>query len=501
MAFGMGDMERDLATGAGYASGGVGAAQGGIAAAQQGLAQAQGVGREISGMLGNASNLAGQAARIVNGADKDIDALRGLAPQITGLTNNMNASADAIGALAGQIAAQGGNVAAYAPRVAGLGDQLLGRVGTTDALAGQVSGAASSLAPYSDALAALADHIFAHGHDMVGRANTVLDNGQGFINLDPSSSALAAEWLRQYAAVSPDAYAARAGADVQNASDIARAQNERALARRGVSLSSGAAATLQKQRATALAAAKAAAMTRGREAGRKEQVGILGSMSSLANQLLQTGTTMQKTGVDEELGSANARKAAADVTEAMGRLFANAGTIFGIGNDAVKDAGGLYNAAGGLEATAADMLGKAANAESASVAARDAAVKGIATQAGITGDAAKLSLAQANTLNDTAKTYQGNAQIKNSYLSNLNDANRTIVGGYNALSDAMNRAANYYLGGASIAQREYGGGGGGGGVNIVSTPAPADDWFNWRGTGHSETWNANHNPNYEAMIG
>ena len=460
MAFGTGEMGRDLTDGASYAAGGIGAAQGGVDAAQQGLAQAQGVGREISGMLGNASNLAGRATRIVNGADKDIDALRDLAPQITGLTNGMDASADAIGALAGQIAAKGGNAAAYAPRVAGLGDQLLGRVGATDALAGQVSGAASSLAPYSDALAALADHIFAHGHDMVGRANAVLDNGQGFINMDPSSSALAAEWLRQYAAVSPDAYAARAAADVQNASDIARAQSQRELARRGVSLSSGMSASLQKQLATALAAAIAGNMNRGREAGRKEQVGILGSMSSLANQLLQTGTTMQKTGVDEELGSANARKAAADVTEAMGRLFANAGQIFGIGNDAVSGAGSLYNAAGGLEATTADSLGKAANAESASVAARDAAVKGIATQAGISGDAAKLGLSQAETLNDTAKTYQGNAQIKNSYLSNLNDANRTIVSSYGDLASAFNAAARYYLGAVPVAAKGGGGGGG-----------------------------------------
>lgn len=43
-----------------------------------------------------------------------------------------------------------------------------------------------------------------------------------------------------------------------------------------------------------------------------------------------------------------------------------------------------------------------------------------------------------------------------------------------------------------------GGRSGGGGVNV--TNAPEDDWFNWKGTGHSETWNMNHNPNYQMLL-
>lgn len=42
------------------------------------------------------------------------------------------------------------------------------------------------------------------------------------------------------------------------------------------------------------------------------------------------------------------------------------------------------------------------------------------------------------------------------------------------------------------------GGGSVGGINV--TQAPEDDWFNWKGTGHSEGWNKNNNPDFQTLL-
>ena len=47
-------------------------------------------------------------------------------------------------------------------------------------------------------------------------------------------------------------------------------------------------------------------------------------------------------------------------------------------------------------------------------------------------------------------------------------------------------------GGGSVGGRAVGG------VNV--TQAPEDDWFNWKGTGHSEGWNKNNNPDFLTLL-
>lgn len=77
----------------------------------------------------------------------------------------------------------------------------------------------------------------------------------------------------------------------------------------------------------------------------------------------------------------------------------------------------------------------------------------------------------------------------------------------NALSGAWNALAGTQINQAAnttnserlrVSALTSGGGGRSGGVNV--TNAPEDDWFNWKGTGHSETWNMNHNPNYQMLL-
>ena len=461
-------LENMLRTGADLTGSATGAARQGVGAAQAGLAMAQGVGQDIDRYLGQAGSLAGNATRIVNGADADIDAMRSLVPQIGSQVNGISRSADALSNLAALIGAKAGDISAYAPQVTGLANTLLGRVGQTDALAGRTVDSAQALQPHVDALTALSEHLFGHGHEQIGRANAEMDEAAGLRNLDPASSANAAFWRQIFDAVNPETMAARAMADVQRQSDSANAQMTRDLARRGVSLSSGASAALRRQMATALASATAGAMNRGRLAGYDKQAGILSEVGKLANDMMTTGNSMFKTGTDAEAQAAAARRSAADVQEAMGRLFGTAAEMFGIGDNAIKGAGGLYASAAGIEEGSGKMLSAAADAEDASTEARGRAVAGLNAQAGIHKDATNAQLAQANALNDTAKVHQGNAQVKNQYLSNLNDANRTVVSSYGTLASAFDAAARYYLNaaGQEISANNSGGGHsvGGGGV-------------------------------------
>lgn len=442
-------LENALRTGVGQAGAATAAAQSGVGAAQSGLAQARAVGRDISGYLGKAGGLADSAARVVNGADADVDAMRALVPQIGTQVGGISTSADNLSNLATLLRGKAGDVSAYAPTVAGLGNSLLGRVGLTDDLAGRTVDVAYSLQPHADALTGLSEHLFGHGHEQIGRANAEMDAAAGLRNLDPASSAQAAFWRQIFDAVNSDVLAARARADVQAQGDSAYQQQMRDLGRRGVSISSGATLNLQRQLKTALASAAAAAMNNGRLAGYDKQTGILKEIGALANAQMNTGNSMFNAGVNAEAQAAAARKQAADVQKAMGDLFATGAEMFGIGNSAVKGAGDLFGAAAGIEEGAGKLLSSAAGAESASSEARGRAITGLNAEAGILSDAAGKQLDQAKTLNDTARVQQGNAQVKNQYLSNLNDANRTIVSSYGTLASAMNAAAKYYLDAAS----------------------------------------------------
>ena len=76
----------------------------------------------------------------------------------------------------------------------------------------------------------------------------------------------------------------------------------------------------------------------------------------------------------------------------------------------------------------------------------------------------------------------------------------------NALRDAYQALANTQIAQADNTRATeqmrvnavLGSGGGGGGVTV--TQAPKDDWMNWMGTGHSQTWNKNHNPNFNELL-
>lgn len=76
-----------------------------------------------------------------------------------------------------------------------------------------------------------------------------------------------------------------------------------------------------------------------------------------------------------------------------------------------------------------------------------------------------------------------------------------LSGAWGALAKALlNQAANTTDSERLRVSALTSGGGGrfGGGVNV--TNASEDDWMNWKGTGHSEGWNRNNNPNYQTLL-
>ena len=312
---------------------------------------------------------------------------------------------------------------------------MRGQAALVNSQAGQVNQSADALAalvpkldPYAQKLGGYGDDLAALAQAYLGESKDAFGQARALALQDPNATGLAGEYLAQYGYLSPDRYVSRAASDAQASIDNARAQTGRNLARRGVSVGSGASAASAQLQAMKEAAVLAAAKTLGRQMGIDERGKWINQMTAAADTMYNWGLK-QSEAARGALGAAgDAQKGAAGIVTAQGNLLG--------------DAGRLRATAGQLFGSAADIFGGAARIE---------------------GGAAELEL----------------SALK-------------------SLQSAQQAAAQYYLNVGAQGSRQ---GGGGGGVSVVSTPAPADDWFNWRGTGHSETWNANHNPNYEAMIG
>jgi hypothetical protein len=117
------------------------------------------------------------------------------------------------------------------------------------------------------------------------------------------------------------------------------------------------------------------------------------------------------------------------------------------------------------------LAGQGAAIKGQGASAQTGAASVLADIAGVEGNAATLGLNFSNALQDA---YQA---LANTQMAQADNTRATEQMRVNAV---------------------LGSGGGGGGVTV--TQAPKDDWMNWMGTGHSQTWNANHNPNFNELL-
>lgn len=213
------------------------------------------------------------------------------------------------------------------------------------------------------------------------------------------------------------------------------------------------------------------------------------TQGAIQNQTAQAERDLSRRGVSASSGAfAGLRRTAATAAAA---LVARAKTIArqqGLDHQAaqldkmVSAANTLYNMGRDTQSAATAALGQAGDMQKGAAGV-------VQTQGGLLGDAGKLRAtagqlfaSAAGIFGDAAGVEGGAANLELSALKNLQAAQQA--------------AAQYYLDVGAQGSRQ----GGGGGVNVVSTPAPADDWMNWKGTGHSESWNRNNNPNYESLI-
>ena len=285
-----------------------------------------------------------------------------------------------------------------------------------------------TLTPYVDKLGGYSDDFDAMSNALLSRSNDAFGQASALTSMDPNATGLAAEFLKQYGAMSPDNYVSRAASDAQSSAQNALAQSERDLARRGVSAGSGASLDLRRQYQRALAELSASVKTKAWNEGNKAQGDFLGMLTNAANTFYGMGTQ----------GAAQALAAKSEA----GKMQQDAAGILKSQGDLMQNAGNLRSTAGQLFANAASIFGSAAGVES-------------------------------------------------NYASLLQSA-------YGNLSSAYQAAANYYQSAASTEVSAMNGGGGTVRTNV--TTVPRDDWMNWKGTGHSETWNKNNNPNYWNLI-
>lgn len=225
--------------------------------------------------------------------------------------------------------------------------------GITDAI-GNVNATAQSLSPYAEVL----------GNMGIDTANL----GAAILNNDSSGGGLAAQYLGALALandaalkVTPDRYVAQAAADVQGSFQNAQGQAERNLSRQGVSASSGAYGALQRQYATALATALAAAKTKARQTGLTDRLTALTNRAALTKDALTTGAALRQQG-------ANNVESAAGIVQKQADLFATAGSLANTQASAFANIGNVEVSLGNLEATnekvVQDAIGNVASMQS-----------------------------------------------------------------------------------------------------------------------------------------
>lgn len=215
--------------------------------------------------------------------------------------------------------------------------------------AGTLASLAATLSPYADKLGGYGDDLNIIAKSLASQSNDAFGQAGALANMDADATGLAGEWLRLYNSMSPENYVSRAASDVQASAQNAKAQSERSLARRGVSVGSGASAALETQYKSTLATLQAAAKTNAWDEGVKAQGQALSDMTNASKTFYDMGTQGAAAATNALGAAADAQKGAAGVVEAQGGLL--------------KDAGSLQAQAGSLFANAASIFGSAAGVE------------------------------------------------------------------------------------------------------------------------------------------
>lgn len=215
--------------------------------------------------------------------------------------------------------------------------------------ADELASLATTLTPYAAKLGGYGDDLNTMAESLTRQSNDSFGQAGFLANMDPNATGLAAEFMKMYGAMSPERYVSRAGSDAQAAAENAMAQNERALARRGVSAGSGASLALRQQYARALAELTASAKTKAWDEGNKAQGQFLNTMTGAAKTFYDMGSQSMTQALSAKTAAGNAQTGAADVVRGMGALIQDAGTIRSQAGQLFANAANIFGSAGQLE--------------------------------------------------------------------------------------------------------------------------------------------------------
>lgn len=169
--------------------------------------------------------------------------------------------------------------------------------------------------------------MFNEGSLLFGAASPYLDAFKSLLSLDPGAGGVAGKYSELLSALDPDSLVAQYASDTQASFDNAAAQNERNLARRGVSAGSGASMGLRNQLERMKAVALAAAKTTARQAGLDRSLSAMRNAISDANSLGATGADIASRGVSAQSAGAGSVKDASGVLNAQGEIHTSLAKI------------------------------------------------------------------------------------------------------------------------------------------------------------------------------
>ena len=228
-----------------------------------------------------------------------------------------------------------------------------------NATARDVRGVADALVPYADTLGGYGDALWGQGNALWDQSNDAFGQAAALANLDPSAGGLSREFINYLNILSPERYSGRMASDAQAEFDNAAAQQERALARRGVSAGSGAGMALRQQLDRAKAVARAAARQMGWQKGADERGAYLSTMTNAAKTFYDMGSESGQLALGAQNAAANAQNAAAGIQKDRGGLIVQAGGLQYNAGQLFSNAASIFGSAAGIENNYLETVNKA----------------------------------------------------------------------------------------------------------------------------------------------
>lgn len=327
------------------------------------LNEAASAGQAANAYRNAAENALGQAQGTLNTAYGNLQGYNaGLRSALDGIINGDAGIDDYLK----QATENYGKINQFAEEAKAAADDITNSVSAVRQNASDITNTAVALGEYEPLLREMGETMFGEGGELVSSGNKYISTGLSILGLDKSAGGLAGTYAQVLAALDPSLAVSMAANDTRTAHETQMAANERAMARRGVSVGSGQSAATMQQAGQALATALAAMKTKTRMGSNKGYFEAMRSAVADANAFGTTGASIVTQGINAQGAGAAAVNSAAGVLVNQGQLHASAasanaaaGNLRGTQANALTAAGQLTTAGGNLAIGAANAVNNA----------------------------------------------------------------------------------------------------------------------------------------------